>query len=151
MNARQRRRAIRAWRIRAEVHAYGGRLPVVELDVYELQELLDYSLTIPTGASPGRSWRTNVVQFVRHCYGYQKPKDRARFARLLLPPSWLRASWVRATVLDEPDHMMTYPIRHERVRLVARPPNPGRPQLATIRLAPATQFRRAELALGAGR
>ncbi len=118
MNARQRRRAIRAWRLRAELHAFGARLEVRDIPVDVLGQLMDYSLTLPTGAGPGRVWRQNVVQFLRHSYGYQEPRDRGRFAELLLPPSWLRASWVLATVLDEPDEHQTYPIRYERIRVL---------------------------------
>lgn len=126
MNAHQRRQAVRAWRIRAETSAFGHVLESRELPVRVLSQLLEYSLTTPTGAGPGRVWRMNLVAFVRHCYAYQSPEKRAAFRELMMPPRWLRASWVLATVLPEPDANNQYEIRYQRIRLV---PETARPSI----------------------
>lgn len=108
MNARQRRKAFRAWRARAIAHSFPwGPVPVVEIPRRELDRLPEYSLSTPTGAQPGRRWKANLVEL--HRFG----RRRLPFAR----PRWVHECWFVAEVLPEPHGEGGHKIRYSLARV----------------------------------
>lgn len=113
MNAHQRRIVRRAWQRAAERHAFQScRLAdPIEMPADVFGRIPEYSTSIPTGAKPGRIWRSNLTFKLRAAF---------RVPRHLRPPRHAPPVWHLATVLEEPHPEGGYVIRYQRVRLVER-------------------------------
>lgn len=119
MNARQRRRAVRAWRRAAESYSFGRLLPVLEVSGAQLLELPNYSTTIPTGCGPGKVWCSNLVETHRHARACRGKLWVA--ARLPPIPSWLEAVWYRHEVTERRHPLGGNCITGQRIRVVEEP------------------------------
>ncbi len=121
MNAHQRRKAVRAWWRLYQGHAFPEPIEDREVPADVLARIPEYSTTIPTGAGPGRIWKTDIVFKTRFALRMQRTREGWNASRRRLPPRWVRKWWILATVLDEPHGEGGHVIRYQRVRVVGSP------------------------------
>lgn len=105
MNARQRRAVIRAWRRRVLASDANLILDRRRLTSEVLGRLQQYDLSTPTGATPGRVWRSDVTVRerqrwrMRHSISAMLPPTSTSIPRPV--PRFAPPLWVVAEVTNE--------------------------------------------------
>lgn len=118
MNARQRRKARRAWARPAEWWSFGRRLDTIELTQEELDKLPEYSTTIPTGAGPGKTWKSDLAAL--HRYALRRDSQGAQVGAVHVP-RFVREVWFHHVVTEQDHPKGGKVIRSRRVRRLQEP------------------------------